>query len=456
MPKKIPPLSDTTLRNAKPGDKQKFLNDGEGLTFRVEKSGSITVLLRYTVPGKKKLNKKGEPIGIINNIKLGNYPSLSLTGARELRAKYRGLLAQGIDPAIWRRENHQKTLQQSRTINSEFESWLTLNFTDPKPKYIKTIRGQFKNHILPSLGDVPLINITRSIAIDCLSPLKVAGKTATLKDCCELLTRFMAWSTDRGYVEHNRLQGISKHFKIKKGKHFPTIAPSKMSELLSDINHSTAKAQTKNAILFQLATLTRPNETATAKWEHFDLTNKVWRIPAEDMKMNKPHTVFLNDYVVNILQEQQKVRGSGKYVFPHNKIPTKHMSASTANCAIKRMGYKGVLVAHGLRALASTTMNEVGFNRDYIEASLSHLDDDEMRRIYNNAEYIVGRHHLSQWWGNWLSVCADKLNTPPLPLVIPEVRDNPYTRLKQRGQNDDNYYTVGHTGISALQQVAMG
>ena len=456
MPKKIPPISDAKIRTAKAKDKQQHLNDGDGLLFRVETSGSKTVLFRYTVPGKKKLNKKGEIIGVINNIKLGNYPSLTLEDAREIRRQYRHLVAQGIDPAIWRQENHQKTLQQSRTINSEFESWITLNFDNPKPKYIQTIRGQFKNHILPSLGDVPLINITRSVAIDCLSPLKVAGKIATLKDCCELLTRFMEWSTNRGYVEHNRLHGISKHFKIRKGKRFPTIAPGKMSELLSDVHHSTAKSQTKNAILFQLATLTRPNETATAKWEQFDLTNKVWRIPAEQMKMNRPHIVFLNNYVINILQEQQKVSGSGKYVFPHNHNPTKHMSASTANCAIKRMGYKDILVAHGLRALASTTMNEVGFNRDFIEASLSHLDDDDMRKIYNNAEYTLGRHQLSDWWGQWLSVCADRLNTPPLPLVSYVIRDNPHTSSIQKGQNDDNYYTVGHTGISAQQQVAMG
>ena len=456
MPRKIPPLSDTKLRSAKPGTKQVFLNDGDGLVFRVETNGKVTVLFRYTVPGKKRLNKKDKLIGVINNIKLGNYPSLELKDARELREKYRGLVAQGIDPAIWRKENHQKKLQQSCTINSEFESWLAINFTNPNPKYITTIRGQFNNHIIPSLGDVPLINITRSMAIECLSPLKLAGKHATLKDCCELLTRFMEWSTDKNYVEYNRLSGISKHFKIKKGECFPTIAPNKISEFLSDLHHSTAKPQTKNAILFQLATLTRPNETAAAKWADIDFTNRVWRIPAEDMKMNRPHTVFLNDYVISILQEQKRTSSSSKYVFPHNHIPTRHMSSGTANSAIKRMGYQGILVAHGLRALASTTLNEAAFNRDYIEASLSHLDDDYMRRIYNNAEYILGRHYLSQWWGQWITICTNKQITPPLPLANTVIQKNPFTTLTLEGQNNDNLYIFNNTGIPAGQQVAMG
>ena len=65
--------------------------------------------------------------------------------------------------------------------------------------------------------------------------------------------------------------------------------------------------------------------------------------------------------------------------------------------ALKRMGYGGVLVAHGLRALASTTLNEQGFDPDVIKAALAHVDKNDVRRAYNRAEYLERRRAMMDW-----------------------------------------------------------
>ncbi|MGH5265068.1 tyrosine-type recombinase/integrase, partial [Klebsiella pneumoniae] len=79
--------------------------------------------------------------------------------------------------------------------------------------------------------------------------------------------------------------------------------------------------------------------------------------------------------------------------------PKQPMNSQTANAALKRIGYSGRLVAHGLRSIASTAMNEQGFKADVIEAALAHSDKNEVRRAYNRSTYLNDRIELMDWWG---------------------------------------------------------
>ncbi|CNG21080.1 prophage CP4-57 integrase [Yersinia enterocolitica] len=89
----------------------------------------------------------------------------------------------------------------------------------------------------------------------------------------------------------------------------------------------------------------------------------------------------------------------GDGLFPSRNDPRKPMNSQTANAALKRIGYGGKLVAHGLRSIASTAMNEAGFNADVIEAALAHSDKNEVRRAYNRSIYLQKRIELMSWWG---------------------------------------------------------
>ncbi len=73
---------------------------------------------------------------------------------------------------------------------------------------------------------------------------------------------------------------------------------------------------------------------------------------------------------------------------------------------LKRMGYKGKLVAHGFRSLASTILNEEGFNGDVIEACLSHIGKNEVRNAYNRATYLDRRKPVMQWWSDHIEMAA--------------------------------------------------
>ena len=123
--------------------------------------------------------------------------------------------------------------------------------------------------------------------------------------------------------------------------------------------------------------MVRPSEAASVKWVEINIKNKLWHIPAEQMKKKRPHIVPLTDQTLNLLRAIKPISGHREYIFPADRDPKKHANESTANAAIKRIGYKDKLVAHGLRSLASTTLNEQGFDADVIEAALAHIDSNE-------------------------------------------------------------------------------
>jgi integrase len=125
------------------------------------------------------------------------------------------------------------------------------------------------------------------------------------------------------------------------------------------------------------------------------------------MKKKKAHTVPLSPQALDLLEAIKPLSSQSDFVFPGDRSNHKPSNSSTANVALKRMGYHGTLVAHGLRALASTTLNEKGFDPDLIEACLAHVDKNEVRAAYNRAEYIERRKEVMNWWSAHIEKSAE-------------------------------------------------
>jgi integrase len=146
--------------------------------------------------------------------------------------------------------------------------------------------------------------------------------------------------------------------------------------------------------------MVRPGEAAGARWEEIDFEDAVWRISEKRMKKRKPHTVPLSRQALFLLEVMKPIASHRDYVFPADRNPKHHANEQTANMALKRMGYGGMLVAHGLRSLASTALNEEGFRSDIVESALAHEDKNKVRAAYNRAEYTDERREMMQWWSD--------------------------------------------------------
>lgn len=397
MAKVTRPLTNTEIKNAKPKDKEYNLSDGNGLYLRVRPSGTKLWLLNYLRPYTKKRA----------NLGLGNFPDVSLAQAREQTRSARELLANDIDPKEHREE--QRLLleeQHSNTLRSVAEKWFKIKKTKITANYAEDIWRSLELHIFPDLGKVPLHKLKAANVIKVLEPIAAKGSLETIKRLCQRINEIMVYSVNTGLIDSNSLSGIAKAFEAPKKRHMPTIKPEQLSGLMQSLNTASIKIVTRCLIEWQLHTMVRPSEAAKAEWAEIDWENRLWNIPAEKMKSKRSHTVPLSDQCLSLLERLKPISEGDQYIFPADRDRKKHTHPQTANMALKRMGYGGMLVSHGLRALASTTLNEQEFSPDVIEAALAHIDGNEVRAAYNRADYLNQRRTMMYWWSNHIDQAA--------------------------------------------------
>jgi integrase len=178
---------------------------------------------------------------------------------------------------------------------------------------------------------------------------------------------------------------------------------------MQSLSTASIKLVTRTLIEWQLHTMVRPSEAATAKWSEIDFDKQTWTIPADKMKKknNGDHVVPLTPQTVALLDFIKPISGHREFIFPADRNPKTHTNTQTANMALKRMGYHKTLVAHGLRSLASTTLNEQAFDSDVIEACLAHIDSNSVRRAYNRSDYLVRRGKVMCWWSEHIVQAAN-------------------------------------------------
>lgn len=212
----------------------------------------------------------------------------------------------------------------------------------------------------------------------------------------------MIFAVNTGLIDANPASGVGMAFERPKKQNMPTLRPEELPKLMRSSVISNLSVSTRCLIEWQLMTLARPSEASGTRWDEIDLDDKLWTIPAERIKAKREHVVPLSPQALDILEIMKPISAHREHVFPSRNDPKNSMNSQTANAALKRIAYGGKLVAHGLRSIASTAMNEAGLNPDVIEAALTHIDKDEVRRAYNRSKYLEKRKELMDWWGEYV------------------------------------------------------
>lgn len=390
-------LSDTQIKAAKPKDKEYVLSDGDGLRIRVKPNGSKSWLLNYTHPIKKTRT----------NLSLGKYPEVSLANARKLALEARELLAQGIDPLDARKQQQEehKAIHE-HTLFNVTQEWFAIKKDDVTPDYAVDIWRSLELHIFPYIANTPVRDITAPQVIELLKPIAAKGSLETVKRLAQRLNEVMNFATNCGLIQANPLTGIKAAFKKPKKENMAALKPAELAELMGAIANASIKRTTRCLIEWQLHTMTRPSESSGARWDEIDWDAKVWTIPAARMKKRRQHRIPLTQQMLDLLDVMKPISGSREFIFPSDRDPKKPCNSQTANMALKRMGFAGRLVSHGLRSLASTTLNEQGFEPDLIEAALAHVDDNQVRSAYNRTDYLERRKPMMCWWSGHIEEAA--------------------------------------------------
>ncbi|WP_374444911.1 integrase domain-containing protein [Providencia sp.] len=399
MARQTKPLTNTEIKAAKAIDKDIVLYDGDGLELLV-KSASNSKLwrFRYYRPDSKKRAM----------ISFGSYPEISLADARRLKDDARALLANEIDPQEHKKEQESARKKSNQnTFFSVAQGWFVVKSSrNLAEETLHDIWRSLEKNAFPSVGHLPITDLTARDFINALEPVAALGKAETVKRVAARINEIMDYAVNTGYIATNPAARISRAFAAPMRRNMPTIRPEELPDFMRALSVARVELQTRLLIEWQLLTVCRPADAAGTKWSEIDLDAKEWTIPAERLKQRREHVIPLSKQAIAILEAMKPASGHREYVFPRMGDPKQPMNSQTANQAIKRMGYAGRLVAHGLRSIASTAMNEEGFPPDVIEAALSHMDKNEVRRAYNRSIYLEQRRPLMAWWGDFVEQAA--------------------------------------------------
>ncbi|SDZ15265.1 Integrase [Pseudomonas sp. NFIX28] len=389
------PLSDTTIRTAKPKDKLYRLTDANGLCLEVTPTGSKLWRYRYRFNGSAKM------------LALGPYPAVTLLKARQLRDTARQLLIEGTDPGEQKKTAKQAQKVEGLTFETLAREWFAYN----APRWAESTTYKAKlyleNDLIPGIGARPVKAITRPDLVELVRKVEARGTLNAAGKIRQWLHQIFRYGLAKGVVDANPATDLSVvAAPPKAARHHPHVTFAELPELLAKSEAANIHSLTRHAIRLLTLTAVRPGELRQAPWAEFDLERATWTIPAERMKARRPHIVPLPRQAVAILRLLQEITGRYALVFA-GANPERPMSENTVNKALRMMGYEGKQTGHGFRHLLSTELNGRGYNKDWIERQLAHGDSDEIRGTYNHAAYVEQRREMMQAWADSIdALCA--------------------------------------------------
>lgn len=385
-------LTDTTIRNAKPGQKPVKLFDERGLFLIVTPTGGKWWRLKYRFEGKEKL------------LSLGTYPDVSLKDARDRRDTARKHLADGIDPSANRKA--QKSLREGQAANS-FEAvsreWYEKNSRNWVDSHGSRIIRRLERDIFPNLGKRPIAEIAPPELLQVIRRIEDRGALETAHRALGNCGQVFRYAVATGRAARDPSADLRGALPPVKGEHFAAVTePQQAGEILRAIDAYQGTATVSCALRLAPLVFVRPGELRAAEWAHIDLDAAEWRYTVT--KTGTPHIVPLSTQAIAILREIHPLTGAGRFVFPSARAGSRPMSDNAILAAMRRMGIgKEEMSGHGFRAMARTILDEVmGVRPDLIEHQLAHAVKDPNGRAYNRTAHLAERRKMMQQWADYL------------------------------------------------------
>jgi integrase len=367
------------------------VSQGQG---RVTKSW----VFRYTSPTTRTRRELG----------LGSTRVRALAEARRIAADFRLQVLDGRDPKD-ERDNRRAAAVAERAHRITFDEALSKCLEARAPEWRNVKHGQqwlntLTTYASPVLGKLPVELITTDLVYKVLEPIWTT-KTETATRVRQRIETVLDWCKARGYLKGEnpaRLKGglgelLPKAQKIKKVEHHAAVPYPRVHYFAQKLR--SLPGVSPLGLEFAMLTAARTNEVVAARWDEFDLTAKVWTVPAERMKAGKEHRVPLCRRAMEILYAM-KATQQNDYVFPGHSIKKHpHLSTGAFLAVMKRMGEYAQYTPHGLRSTfrdwASETTN---FSNETLELALAHTIKNKAEAAYRRKDQLEKRATLMQQW----------------------------------------------------------
>ena len=393
-------LTDTKVRNLKPKDKLYRMADSHGLALEINPNGSKLWRHRYRYNNKATM------------MSLGHYPEVSLLDARQERDNNKQLLKKGVNPL---KAKSNSSITKS-TFSDMFDKWIDKNKDGWTLGYVEDTVQRANNYLIPILGKLPVEDIKSPDMRNLLLSIEKTGKLDMLKKVKGIANGVFKYSVGMGVIVVNPVRDLpSDIFKKKPIKHYATITdPKEIASLLGKLEKYKGSHEVNTALKLAPHLLLRPSELSGLLWSEIDFDEKLIRIGAERMKMNRVHLVPLSKQTFTIFQMLSQYDNGSPFVFPSPRGLNASITPDSLRNAIRSLGVeKEEFTTHSFRSMASTRLNELNYKGDVIEIQLSHAQKDKIRSAYNHAEYLPERKKMMQDWSNYLDKLQNKTSVSP-------------------------------------------
>lgn len=377
-------ITELQAKSAKPKDRPYMIRDDRGLYLRVDPSGRKYWILRTWTAGKERKTS------------LGPYPIVGLKDARIRRDEIQAARARGEDP-------FKKTPERPETFAQAVDDWLRSKMAAMSPGYLRVVHLRLKKYILPLMGDLRLEQITPGEILRLCRGIEARGSIETAARVRQIIGQVFRFAIAADLTEMDPTSALRGALQTAPVKHYAAFTSASDARRLMRTVREYPYPVMRAALLFSVLTFARPGEVRAAEWREIDTERAEWRIPAEKMKMRRPHIVPLATQALAALEELRPLTGSGRWLFPSPRNDGRCMSENGVRVALRSMGFTNEDVTpHGFRAMASTLLNENGWPPDVIERQLAHAERNQVRAAYNHAEYLEERRKMMQWYADWL------------------------------------------------------
>lgn len=391
MPKAAIPLNDKRIKALKPKAKRYLIADGGGLVLEVMTSGSMVWRYRYS------LNRKQQPM-----VTIGDYPAISLQDARIRARRYAEIVAGGVSPVADAKKDRgaTKTLDSVRAF-ADF--WYESEIATKSLSYRTVTRRALDKDIYPAIGNKALTEVNAGDVLAICDKVKGRGASQMALFTRNVVKRMYEYAISRQAATINPGQQLVARYIATPQSRTRVLSPDEVGTVLRTVYTSNMSRAYKLALHLLVITMVRKSELIESEWSEFDLDEGIWRIPAERMKKDREHWVFLSVQAVAMLRELRTLSHSERFVFPMRRgYEDRPIAKSTLNQAVRAMDSSVQhFVIHDFRRTASTHLHEMGHSSDAIEKALAHSIKG-IKGVYNRAEYADERRKISQLWADFV------------------------------------------------------
>lgn len=389
------PLTAAEIRAFQPKDSIYRKSDDKGLYLEVAPNGSKLWRMKYRFNGKEK------------RLAFGAWPDVSLADARVLRDDARKKLRNGFDPG---HEKKMAKIAAQISAGNSFQS-VAEDFIDVKlaksGKAEATVKKArwYLSLLAPAIGGRPIAEIEAAELLAVLKTLENKGHRETANRARSFASRVFRYGVATTRCKHDPAALLISALARPIVQHRAAILdPKTLGEFLRAIDAYQGGPVVKLAMQIAPHVYLRPGELRFARWGEIDFDNAIWSVPAERTKMRRPHSVPLSSQVIGFLRELEQHSGGFELLFPGQRSHLRPISENTLNQTYRRLGFDSdTVTAHGLRATASTLLNESGeWHPDAIERALAHGDSNAVRGAYARGQFWDERIAMAQWWSNYL------------------------------------------------------